>query len=224
MPELPMILGQSTPGAAANTALYTVPAATYAIVSSLIIADRGVGTLAYIRVAIRPGGAGLANQHYIVYDKPLPYSGMYEFTSGISLGPGDVITVRNSLANAVFGAYGMQITTPRQGTPGVLGQSAPGAAAWTSLYAVPALTSAVVSSIFICNRAAATDYVIIAVIPSGGGVAPPAASTYITAHTPLGGNETYVQTSGIGLETGDMMYAYSTNGTSSFSVFGAEIT
>jgi hypothetical protein len=60
------VLGQSAPSAATDDDLYTVPSATSAVVSTLSICNRGVSTT--FRVAVRPAGATLANQHYIVYD------------------------------------------------------------------------------------------------------------------------------------------------------------
>ena len=67
MPTAYKVLGQSAPSATTATTLYTVPASTSAVVSSIVIANRDASAATY-RIAIRPGGAALANQHYIAYD------------------------------------------------------------------------------------------------------------------------------------------------------------
>ena len=61
------VLGQSAPSAATATTLYTVPAATQAVVSTINVVNTHASTADVVRVAIRPAGATLSNEHYIVY-------------------------------------------------------------------------------------------------------------------------------------------------------------
>ena len=61
------VLGQSAPSATTNTDVYTVGSGKQAIVSTITIANRSAGAKSY-RIAVRPAGATLANQHYIAYD------------------------------------------------------------------------------------------------------------------------------------------------------------
>ena len=65
------VLGTSNPSATTATALYTVPAATSAIVSTINVCNQAaaVGTF---RIAIRPSGATLAASHYLAYDTAIP--------------------------------------------------------------------------------------------------------------------------------------------------------
>jgi len=63
------VLGQSNPAAATDTTLYTVPSATETVVSTITVAN--LGTSGLFRIAVRPAGATIANQHYIAYDVPL---------------------------------------------------------------------------------------------------------------------------------------------------------
>lgn len=103
------VLGQSNPTANTNTTLYTVPAATSAVVSTISVANLGASTT--YRIAIRPGGATLANQHYIVYNAALNAAETQYHTVGISLATTDVITVWNATGGSVaFNAYGTEIT------------------------------------------------------------------------------------------------------------------
>ena len=109
MPTVYKTLGQSAPSATTNTDLYTVPASTSAVVSTLVIANRAA-TAATFRIAIRPAGAAIANQHYIAYDVPVGASDSTTLTLGITLATTDIITVYASTANLSFNAFGSEIT------------------------------------------------------------------------------------------------------------------
>jgi glucose-6-phosphate dehydrogenase assembly protein OpcA len=109
MPTAYKVLGQSAPSATTATTLYTVPAATSAVVSSVVIANRDTSAATF-RIAIRPGGATLANQHYIAYDVTVGASDSTVLTLGLTLATTDVITVYASTANLSFSAYGSEIS------------------------------------------------------------------------------------------------------------------
>ena len=98
------VLGQSNPSAATATDLYTVPSSKSAVVSTIAIANRGAATT--YRVAIRPSGAALANQHYIAFDVPIPANSSDFLTLGITLATTDVVTVYATLATLSFSAFG----------------------------------------------------------------------------------------------------------------------
>ncbi len=101
-------LGQSAPAATTNTTLYTVPAATSAVCSTLAIANRGASTT--FRVAIRPAGATLANQHYIIYDNYVNQYDTVFLTLGITLATTDVVTVYAGADTLSFSLFGSEIT------------------------------------------------------------------------------------------------------------------
>jgi glucose-6-phosphate dehydrogenase assembly protein OpcA len=109
MPTVYKVLGQSAPAATTDTALYTVPSATQAVVSTIVVSNRAT-TAALFRIAIRPNAAALANQHYIAFDVAIGASDSTTLTLGITLGAADVITVRGSTANLSFNAFGSEIT------------------------------------------------------------------------------------------------------------------
>ena len=102
------VLGQSNPAAATDTTLYTVPAVTEAVVSTISVAN--LGTSGTFRIAIRPAAAGIANQHYIAYDVPLNANDAITYTIGITLATTDVITVRGSNTSFAFSAFGSELT------------------------------------------------------------------------------------------------------------------
>ncbi len=108
MPTTYKVLGQAAPAATTNTTLYTVPAGTQAIISTISACNLTQGELLF-RIAIRPGGATLANQHYIAYDAKLAGNDTTFITVGATLGAGDVITVYESAADIVFNAFGSEI-------------------------------------------------------------------------------------------------------------------
>jgi hypothetical protein len=102
------VLGQSNPAATTATTLYTVPSATSAVCSTLSIANLGVSTT--FRVAVRPAGATLANQHYIVYDSAINAGSAVYLTLGVSLATTDVVTVYAGTANVAFGLFGSEVS------------------------------------------------------------------------------------------------------------------
>jgi len=109
MPTSYKVLGQVNPSATTNTTLYTVPAATDAVVSSISIANLASSSATY-RIAVRPAGAGLANVHYLAYDVTVGAADTTILTVGLTLDTTDVITVYGSTANLVFHAYGSEIS------------------------------------------------------------------------------------------------------------------
>lgn len=102
------VLGQSAPSATTATTLYTVPGATSAICSTLAICNRGVST--NFRVAVRPAGDTLANEHYIVYDNYVEQGDSVFLTLGLSLAATDVVTVYAGTANTSFSLFGSEIS------------------------------------------------------------------------------------------------------------------
>lgn len=108
MPTAYKVLGQSAPSATTNTTLYTAPAATQAVCSTLAVCNRGVSTT--FRVAVRPAGATLANEHYVIYDNYVEQYDTIFLTLGITLAATDVVTVYAGSANLSFSLFGSEIT------------------------------------------------------------------------------------------------------------------
>jgi len=103
------VLGTSNPAATTATTLYTVPSATSTIVSTINVCNQGAASASF-RIAIRPAGATLATNHYIVYDTAIPGNDSIALTMGITLATTDVITVYASTATMSFMAFGTEIT------------------------------------------------------------------------------------------------------------------
>jgi hypothetical protein len=109
MPANYKVLGQVAPSATTETSLYTVPAATQAVISTLVICNRANVSATY-RVAVRPAGEALADKHYVVYDVSVAGGDSTTLTIGITLNETDVISVYASTANFSFSVFGSEIT------------------------------------------------------------------------------------------------------------------
>lgn len=102
----------------------------------------------------------------------------------------------------------------------VLGQSNPAATTATTLYTVPGATSAVVSTLSICNLSTTSATYRIAVRPAGATLA---SSQYIVYDATLTSNNTITLTLGITLAATDVVTVYASTANVSFSLFGSEI-
>lgn len=100
-------LGQLAPAATTNTDLYTVPASTSTVCSTLAICNRGASTS--FRVAVRPAGETILDKHYIVYDNWVNQYDTIFLTLGITLATTDVITVYAGAATLSFSLFGSEI-------------------------------------------------------------------------------------------------------------------
>lgn len=103
----------------------------------------------------------------------------------------------------------------------VLGQSYPAAQTLTTLYTVPASTQATASSIVVCNQQPTLAKFRVSIAPSG---AADASSQYLYYDQWLQPNDTFIATIGITLGATDVVRAYSSSGTISFSLFGVEVS
>lgn len=102
------VLAQSNPAATTATNLYTVPASTSTVVSTLTVANLG-GASATYRISVRPAAEGQANKHYIAYDVTVGANDTTTLTLGMTLATTDVVTVYASTANLAFNLFGSEI-------------------------------------------------------------------------------------------------------------------
>lgn len=104
------VLGQSNPSAATLTTLYTVPASKETVGSTIIVCNRS-STPTSFRVAVRPAGAAISNEHYLYYDVPIPGNDTFAATIGICLETTDVVSVYATLATLSFSLFGDERST-----------------------------------------------------------------------------------------------------------------
>lgn len=104
-----LTLGQAAPNATTETDLYTVPALTSAIVSTISVCNR-YPVAATFRISISLLGAATANKDYLFYDMPIGANDTLAITIGATMATTDKIRVYASTANLSFQAFGSQIT------------------------------------------------------------------------------------------------------------------
>lgn len=102
------VLGQSNPAATTATTLYTVPASTQAVISTLVVCNQA-STAATFRLAVRVGGAALAASQYLAYDVTVGAADSTALTLGITLAATDIVTIYASSATLSFTAFGSEI-------------------------------------------------------------------------------------------------------------------
>lgn len=102
------ILGQAAPSATTETDLYTVPAATETIVSTILVANRS-SSEATFRISVSANGAATATKDYIAYDATLAGNSFTGITIGLTMDATDKIRVYSSTADLSFNAFGSEI-------------------------------------------------------------------------------------------------------------------
>lgn len=102
-------LGQIADASANNVTLYTVPASTETVVSTIVICNRE-GASNTFRIAVRPNGATLANEHYLAYDSSISANDTITMTLGITVDASDIVSVGASDANVSFSIFGTEIS------------------------------------------------------------------------------------------------------------------
>ncbi len=104
------ILGQLAAASATAETLYTVGTATgtQAVISTITVCNRGTAAATY-RLAIRPNGTALANQHYIAYDASVAGNDSIALTLGLAMDASDILATYASNANLTFNAFGAEI-------------------------------------------------------------------------------------------------------------------
>jgi hypothetical protein len=104
------ILGQAAVATSATQVdLYTVPSATEAVVSSIVIANRD-SAAATFRLSFAPAGAAIADGQYAAYDVTVGGSDSTIITIGATLAATDKIRVYASSVNLTFTAFGSEIS------------------------------------------------------------------------------------------------------------------
>lgn len=109
MPTTQVFLGRANPGAATPGTLYTAPASTKAMVTSLYICNTGASPDS-IRVWVVPSGGAAANSNAIYFDMPIPVGNTFLANAVPLLETGDFIVVQSANGNCTFTASGIEIT------------------------------------------------------------------------------------------------------------------
>ena len=109
MAENYRVLGQAALPADSLTDVYTVPANTEAVVSSIIICNRDTSSHKY-RLSVAVGGAGDDVKQYLAYNVTLLPESSDDWTIGATLAAGDVVRAYGDAAQLSVGVFGTEIT------------------------------------------------------------------------------------------------------------------
>jgi hypothetical protein len=102
------VLGQSNPSATTLSTLYTCPALTQTVISTISICNQAAVSGTY-RIAVRPNGATIAPEHYVVYDATIQANTTAAYTLGFTIDASDVVSVYASASTMSFNAFGSEI-------------------------------------------------------------------------------------------------------------------
>lgn len=103
-------LGQSNPATTTDATLYTVPGATDAVVSTIVICETN-GAAATVKVCTSAAGATTtAASRAICWNLAIAANSTTTLTLGITLATGATIIVQDSTGNVTFTAYGQENT------------------------------------------------------------------------------------------------------------------
>jgi hypothetical protein len=103
------VLGQLEPSATTETTLYTVPASTEAVCSTLSVCNKAA-TAGSFRVRIKINNAADDDKQFVMYDAPIAAKDTLLLTFGATLGAGDVVRVYASSADQSFQLFGSEIS------------------------------------------------------------------------------------------------------------------
>jgi hypothetical protein len=106
------ILAQACPANTANVTLYTVPANTNTIISTLSVCNLSLNNKTYNVCAI-PSGDVIDKKHFIAANGAIAAYDSIALTIGMTLGANDSVLVAGQDANNIaFTIFGTEITEP----------------------------------------------------------------------------------------------------------------
>ena len=108
MPNAYKVLGQLASTTSA-VALYTCPASTEAVISTIVVANRAAVSKTFT-IILRPNDETLADKHYLAKDVTVGASDTTALTLGITMDATDKLYISASDTNVSFSAFGSEIT------------------------------------------------------------------------------------------------------------------
>ena len=104
-------LGQLDLTSSSLTTLYTCPASTETVVSTIVIANRASAADTF-RLAMRTDGDAISDKHYLAYDVPVAANDSTTLTLGFTMEATDVLSVAASgtASELSVNAFGAEVT------------------------------------------------------------------------------------------------------------------
>ena len=90
-------------GAGVQTVVYTVPASSSAVVSSLVVTNPNTSATTY-RISVLPSGQTLAQKHFIAFDEAIAANSSVTRTVGMTLAAGDKLQISSADTDARLSA------------------------------------------------------------------------------------------------------------------------
>ena len=103
------VLGQANPSATSLTTLYTVPASTSTVCSTLTVCNQAAVSGTF-RASVRVAGAADNAKQYLFYDAPIDANGTVALTIGLTLTATDIVSVYASSATMSFSLFGEEVS------------------------------------------------------------------------------------------------------------------
>ena len=105
------VLGQLDLTDATLTTLYTCPAGTETVISTIVIANRRSSADTF-RLALRTDGDAISDKHYLAYDVPVAANDSTTLTLGVAMQATDVLSARagGTASLLSFNAFGAEVT------------------------------------------------------------------------------------------------------------------
>jgi len=104
-----LITKQVSPAAATQVDLYTVPAATKTVVSTLVVCNQNTAKVK-VRVRVRALGAANDVKQFVLFDTTVLGNTSEFYTLGIALSPTDVVSVQSDTTLTSFTMFGVEVT------------------------------------------------------------------------------------------------------------------
>ena len=103
-------LGQLDLTSSSLTTLYTVPASTETVISTVVIANRASAADTF-RLALRTDGDAISDKHYLAYDVPVAANDSTTLTLGITMEATDVLSVAaaGTASELSINAFGAEV-------------------------------------------------------------------------------------------------------------------
>jgi len=102
------VLGQLGSALTTVETVYTVPAATSAVVSTITACNTN-GTAVTVRIYVVKKGGTASVANALHYDLPIQATDTFAITAGVTLGTGDMIRAYSSATNVCFMAFGSEV-------------------------------------------------------------------------------------------------------------------
>lgn len=109
MPTAYKVLGQVEYDGTGEDTLYTVPSSTEAVCSTLAVCNKGSSNQTF-DVRIKINNAADDDKQYLIFEAPVLAKDTLFITIGVTLGAGDVMTVKSSTTDATFQLFGSELS------------------------------------------------------------------------------------------------------------------